>query len=195
MRRIFIYCLMRPVSPKEVKYVGKTVNVKDRYYKHLHYAKNGGKRHVSNWINKLLKENLLPELLILEICDETSWIKREQYWIEFYESNLCNHSKGGEGAGLGHKNCVGRKYSDATKLKMSISQRKRVKYNNDAFMEYIKTRDNTGGKNGNAKKVLHIDSGKTFDSLKEGCTHLNLKYNTQVSAILKRLKTAKFKPM
>ena len=35
-------------------------------------------------------------MTVLEECD-INWQEREQYWIEQYKENLCNHTLGGEG--------------------------------------------------------------------------------------------------
>ena len=59
----FIYTLSNPIT-KEVRYIGKTVNIKDRYRQHI------GKRlldnsHKNNWISSLIKEGCKEEGYIL----------------------------------------------------------------------------------------------------------------------------------
>ncbi|MGY0408922.1 MAG: hypothetical protein ACWIPJ_11345 [Polaribacter sp.] len=87
--------------------MGKTTDIKRRLSSHISEAKlNKGKRHVLNWINSLLKENLKPLIEIIEICDDLNWKEKEIYWIKFYrrkEKNLCNNCDGGLG-GSGSKN-------------------------------------------------------------------------------------------
>lgn len=101
----YIYTLSDPRT-LQVKYVGKTTNIKMRYYNHTNFRSLVNKRtHVSNWVMNLKRSNLLP---ILEIIDETTddnWVNLEQYWISQFKCwgfDLCNHTGGGEG-GCGNK--------------------------------------------------------------------------------------------
>lgn len=94
--KTFIYSLTDPIS-NQIRYVGKTINLEQRLYNHINHAKSMKyKRHVYYWINSLLKQGKLPVMEVLEECD-TYWQEREQYWIEQYKENLCNHTLGGEG--------------------------------------------------------------------------------------------------
>ena len=92
--KIYIYALKHPET-KEVRYIGKSINPDVRYKYHLYNA-GKFKRHSSLWIKSLLDINLLPEIEIIEECDETNWEEREQYHIKQYD-NLTNHTLGGDG--------------------------------------------------------------------------------------------------
>lgn len=95
--KTFIYSLTDPVT-NQIRYVGKTVNLEQRLYNHIHGAKTMKyKRHVYYWINSLLKQGKLPIMSVLEECSENDWQEKEIYWIKQYDSNLCNHTIGGEG--------------------------------------------------------------------------------------------------
>lgn len=66
MKKIYIYTLSSPSG--EIKYVGKTTDIKRRLSSHVSEAKkNPGKRYVLNWIVSLLKNNEKPVITILEI--------------------------------------------------------------------------------------------------------------------------------
>ena len=130
--KTFIYTLSHPIT-NEVRYVGKTTNIKRRYYDHVYRHANTYKGH---WVKSLLSENLKPILTIIEECDN-NWAEREKYWITQY-SNLTNSTSGGESfemtelvkeklrlANRGNKNPnYGKKASTETKLKLSEARKK-----------------------------------------------------------------------
>ena len=100
MKPIYIYKLLCPKT-EQVRYIGKTVNIKRRLSGHISEAKrNRGKRYVLNWIRSLLKQDLKPLIEQVEVCSTIDWQEREQYWIEYYRNlnaNLCNICDGGLG--------------------------------------------------------------------------------------------------
>lgn len=91
MKKTYIYTLSHPVT-KEVRYVGKTINIKRRYKQHLYDKHNN---HKSCWVKSLRNKNLKPIINILEECYNHDWKEREIYWISQY-NNLTNFSKGGD---------------------------------------------------------------------------------------------------
>lgn len=103
MKKYKIYCLKHPVS-SEIRYIGVTTKeLNQRLYHHKYVAKHKiNNTHVTNWINSLLKDNLLPIIELIEICNESNWQEKEMYWISFY-TNLTNISKGGIGVILNRK--------------------------------------------------------------------------------------------
>lgn len=91
---IYIYKLIDP-STNEVRYVGKTGNLKNRYTSHICNAKKL-KSRLANWIKSLAKQNLQPVMEIIEICNEYNWEEREVYWINVLKTDkLCNVHSGG----------------------------------------------------------------------------------------------------
>lgn len=100
MRKTFIYILVCPESG-EVRYVGKTINLKKRYSCHfsLAVAKKKYRSYVGNWIASLRKRGLRPIMEVIEEC-YADWSQREKYWISSYRNSgasLCNLTDGGEG--------------------------------------------------------------------------------------------------
>lgn len=95
---VTIYSLKDPLT-NEIRYVGKTVNVKRRMYLHIAEAKTS-KTHKAKWVNKLLESGVKPILEILEVVDDDCWEFWEKYWISQMRSwgfKLCNLTGGGDG--------------------------------------------------------------------------------------------------
>lgn len=93
----YIYALIDPIS-SHIRYIGKACNPQKRFDGHL--KENRRNIHKVNWIKKLTKENLIPELFILEEVAISEWQFWEQYYISLYKSwnfDLINMTVGGEG--------------------------------------------------------------------------------------------------
>lgn len=92
----FIYCLRHPTT-KEVRYVGKTIDLKIREKSHRQL----GKTRCDNWKRSLVKDGLWPELEVLETVPVgANWTDRERYWIAYFKAQgaeLTNLTDGGEG--------------------------------------------------------------------------------------------------
>ena len=86
---IYIYTLSHPVT-NEVRYVGKTINIKRRLKQHLHDKRSS---HKASWVKSLKSDGLKPIMTILEICTD-NWQEREIFWISQYD-NLTNIKQGG----------------------------------------------------------------------------------------------------
>lgn len=96
-KKVFIYALCDPIT-FEVRYVGKSYNIYQRYHHHITEKR---KTYKCNWIQKLLKGGLLPKLCILEECNIINCDEREKYWISFEKMcgcNLTNATSGGDGS-------------------------------------------------------------------------------------------------
>lgn len=99
----FIYILIDPIS-NQIRYVGKTDNLRKRYNHHLI---DNRKSYKSAWIKSLKVQGLKP---IIEVIDEVSineWVFWEKYWISQFKTwgfKLTNLSDGGEGFASGELN-------------------------------------------------------------------------------------------
>lgn len=114
MREYKIYCLKDPIS-LEIRYVGVTVNsLNARLSQHLWESKNRKGTHKINWITNLKKDNKIPIIELIEICNESNWEEKEKYWISYF-LNLTNTREGGTGL------IIDRKYS-------SIERSSRAKF-------------------------------------------------------------------
>lgn len=104
-----IYALCDPVT-SEVRYIGKSVNIKNRYKEH---CKSNKDTYSSCWIRSL--KPLRPLLIELEVVPD-GWVEAEQFWIAYFKglgARLTNLTLGGEGM-------VGYKATEETCRKMSI---------------------------------------------------------------------------
>jgi hypothetical protein len=95
MNEIYIYALKDPIN-NEIKYIGKTNNIKRRYNNHLQEVNKGINTKKVNWIRKLKENNTKPILEVLEICSDINWQEKEMYWIDIINPK-CNQTTGGGG--------------------------------------------------------------------------------------------------
>ncbi len=112
--KTFIYSLSDPIT-KQVRYIGKANNANVRYYNHL---RDKTKTHKGNWIRSLLKQNLKPELAIVDEVSIADWQFWERHYISLYKSwgfKLTNKTEGGDNP----PSPRGRKDSRETRLKKS----------------------------------------------------------------------------
>ena len=119
----YIYGLKCP-EKEIIRYVGKSKKPKSRYSAHLSHtkAKRYDNIHLYRWIAKLLKNNLKPELVILETCSSENWKEKEKEWIsKIGLENLLNMNEGG----IEPPDCTGRIWSE--EYKKSMSERKKGK--------------------------------------------------------------------
>ena len=118
--RVFIYSLSDPIN-SEVRYVGKTTNMKKRLRDHLRDRRNNYK---TSWISSLLNDGKLPIIESLEEvegADESVWQEAERFWItslRFLGCRLVNLVDGGIG---------GINPSAETRLKHSLAMKGKKK--------------------------------------------------------------------
>lgn len=118
---IYIYGLKCP-EKNIIRYIGKSKKPKSRYSSHLSHtkAKRYDNIHLYRWIAKLLRNNLKPELVILDTCSNHNWKDREKAWIsKIGLDNLLNMNEGG----IEPPDCTGRVWSEEHK-KLFSEQRK-----------------------------------------------------------------------
>lgn len=96
--KVYIYTLEDPIT-KEIRYVGKTNNIKLRFNCHVSNRKIN--THCHSWIRSLIRKDMLPIMQIIDTCNNNDWQWVEQYWISQIKAwgfNLTNHTIGGEGS-------------------------------------------------------------------------------------------------
>jgi hypothetical protein len=87
----YIYTLIDPIT-KEVRYVGKSINPKNRYSQHIRSSVKR-KTYVNIWVNDLINDGLKPIMEIVDKCVDCDWVELERSWaVKLYEENkkLCN---------------------------------------------------------------------------------------------------------
>jgi hypothetical protein len=121
MVKVKIYALVNPIT-KQIRYIGKTKNtLKVRLSQHL--RDSNLKTHKNKWIKSLAKNDLKPEIMLIEEVDESCWKEKEISYITLFKNlgyKLTNTSKGGEGGGS-----LGYKHTEEFKLKRAEMMRKR----------------------------------------------------------------------
>lgn len=79
----YIYALLDEFN--NIRYIGKSDNIQNRLKGHIKEAKLK-RTHKEKWINSMIKQNLSPELLILEECIYPLWQFFESHWISLAKS-------------------------------------------------------------------------------------------------------------
>lgn len=117
-KKYSVYFLKDPKT-REVRYVGISQNVNKRFRQHITDNKDCYKKR---WINKLLNENLLPNLETVDtnLSVEEAFELEKKYIKNFKEIGikLTNETIGGEAP------MADKKHKEETKLKMSESRKR-----------------------------------------------------------------------
>jgi len=181
-------------------YIGKTsYSLDERYKSHFYSLKKSKTLNHKIW-NKSLSLGNIPEIILLEKCDESNINELEKFWIEYFKFlgiKITNLTNGGEGVkGLvfteNHKNNLGlnRKGKGlGPNLKISESNKGKPKPKPKGFgvgrkhsLETInKIKDSNKGKHSNnnrTRKINQIDKNtdkilNTFNSITEAAIFIN----------------------
>ncbi len=92
-----IYALCDPRT-KDVRYIGKTINLVERFKQHL-AASRKGKLHKDRWIHTLLVLGMIPKVKVLETGNGPGWDEAERSWIAKYRAasdKITNVRDGGQ---------------------------------------------------------------------------------------------------
>lgn len=122
----YIYIIENKINGK--KYVGQSVDVEHRWAQHRSSAKAGGKVALHKAIRKYGEENFYLSIIDKGYSKEEVNSLEIHYIAKYntFRGNGYNMAIGGEGNGKGKDNPnFGRKHSEASKLKMSKSQKMR----------------------------------------------------------------------
>lgn len=126
---IYIYGLKCPISGK-VRYVGKTNNLKKRYYSHLNPDKGEVNMHKKRWIKKLLNQGEKPEIIILEKIYDGQWEESEVKWIKKGHDEkwgLTNIADGGNNNWFKSDKSLDLEYSLTHALSLYLFDEKKIK--------------------------------------------------------------------
>jgi group I intron endonuclease len=124
-RTVYIYGLWDPRDSR-LRYIGKTVNLKTRLYRHLIDYDRGKITHCSTWVKGIVNDGLQPVMEVLEETTEDKWQAIERVWIAKAKAegeDLTNMSLGGTGGSY-----PGRVMSEETKQKLSAKLKGRDAY-------------------------------------------------------------------
>lgn len=134
----FIYTLSDPIS-MEIKYIGKTKNLKDRLQRHMSPCNlKQTWQSKTKWLKYLKNNNLKPVMEQLDIGDENNIDHLEIFWISQFKSwgfKLKNETIGGDGC-----DWTGKKHTKESihKMKMNHPLRKTICQYNIETDELIK---------------------------------------------------------
>jgi group I intron endonuclease len=158
----FVYLLKDP-DTEEIRYVGKTSNLEQRYKYHINTTIKS-KTHLGNWLACLAKENLKPIQTILfktQTNEEASILERLAIKFFKYQGlNLTNIKLGGDGGPL----------PDETKRKISIARKgkpcpEEIK---KRISETWKKKQLFGEKHYNFGRKASLETRQKFSKLRRG---------------------------
>ena len=161
---LYVYGLLDPET-KIIRYVGQTNKLQKRLNDHISEAKYSSKfNRKNNWIRFLLKNNLKPEMIVLEeFKDRYSCNKGEVFHISQLLDcgfDLTNATSGGdsfytrsaESIQRASNSKLGKKLSEETKYKMKESAKKRI---NPDEIERLRSISNGTPPNFKGEEVLN----------------------------------------
>ena len=93
-----IYKLYDPREPNIVRYIGKTNRRKlsTRLSKHICHLKQNNRNYYSaQWINKLISNNVLPSIELIDKCSSLDWEFWEKFYIRKYKSDKLTNTEPG----------------------------------------------------------------------------------------------------
>jgi len=128
---IEIYGLIDPIT-QELRYVGKSKNSEKRLIKHIS-ERNLRDTYKDKWLRKLYNKKLKPEILIIDCVEEKEWQFWEIHYISYFKSIGCRLTNGTKG-GDQPPSTKGRKHSEESKIKMSLTKKgKKIPWLNKGF--------------------------------------------------------------
>lgn len=195
----YIYTISDPTT-NAIRYVGQTVNIRNRINKHLSVSKNKS-NHCQCWVNKLIINNITPIFEIIDECEVEKLDFYEQFYISLIKSwgfDLTNLTSGGfrnkelsEESKLKISNSlIGKKQSISTIEKRSTASKKTW---NSEYLRELKREQSkklvSEGKIGFKKGCTSFNKGKPFRGDKNKVSNsLKKYYENNKSPNIKRMK-------
>jgi len=191
----YIYVLKDPET-LDIRYVGKTTCIKNRFKAHKSLKATKG-TYLASWIMSLRNKGLSPLIETIDTINGSGWKEKESYYIEFYRNKGCklvNLTSGGEGCegythtasskekmSVAHQNRIitfvpsmsGKKHTESSKKKMSDSQMG-IKNHNYGKTTSNDIRDKIKKKMGTEVEI----NGIKYASLREAARKLNMIWST-----------------
>lgn len=159
----FIYYLLDPIT-KEIRYVGKAVNINRRKCEHLAPSRLKEKCHRNSWIKSLLEQDLKP-IMVIKIATKniTELGQLEKDEIKNLRSknvNLTNHTEGGEGV-VGYK---WGHHTEESKRKISLANKGKPRPNRkkETYLKICKPVIGTNVKTGEIIEFSSLTDASAF---------------------------------
>ncbi len=184
-KKVVVYALKEP-NNGPIRYVGQTtVSLKHRLSQHICSAQRENKTYVHKWINKLLRQGLSPNIILIQPDAELHI--SEQKWIQKLSEagfRLTNLSDGGDGnpgykhteeskqkiakALKGNKNSVGHQWTPNESFKQRCRERNLGEKNPNFGKPRLKsTKLKIRTSQPNSRQVVCVETGEIFESLNE----------------------------
>jgi group I intron endonuclease len=183
-----IYKILRNVKGVEKVYIGSSVEIFKRYKSHLNSLRNDDhyNRHLQASFNKYGEDKFIFEV-IENVEDVNIIIKREQHWLDYYESY--NHLKGyniSPTAG----NVLGIKWTEESKEKVREGRKGKKSGSNNNFYGKTQSQETRNRISNHRKGKPLSDEIKRKMSLKNRGENHNLAKlnNSDVLKIVERIK-------
>ncbi len=97
-RKVYIYSLEYPEN--NICYIGKTINMEQRFKRHIYDSKCKTSSRKLAWIKSLLNNGIKPIMKVIDIVNESDSNFWEIHYIALYKSfgfKLTNNTFGGDG--------------------------------------------------------------------------------------------------
>jgi len=117
---VYIYILIDPLT-NEVRYCGKTNNIKVRLAGHLKEKRSNNDK--MDWVKNLKSQKVKPKLCVIDEVPDEDWSFWEKYWIsqlKCWGFDLLNKTNGGESGVTGFK------HTKEARRKISEKQKGRI---------------------------------------------------------------------
>lgn len=168
MKKSGIYKISSILKPKKI-YIGSSVNIEKRIKTHIRLLKNLSHPNVilQNHVGKYGIEDLHFETIFE--CDPLSLIKKEQNYIDELEPyfNVCK--KAGNQLGVKRTDRFKKLRSDNMKLRHKSG----FKIWNEDTLRKVR-----GSNSKKSKKIICMQTGEIFDSIRSASAHFKVKYST-----------------
>lgn len=186
------------LKTNKIIYVGLTTDFKNRLYTYDSHLRNNRKQKIIQKILEIGRKNIEFKILYTTFNDSLA-DKMEKYFIKFYNTieNGCNVYSGGrkgftfkqteETKEKIRKSTKGRIFTKEQKRKLSEAQKGRV------FSKQHKLNISISKSNENnplAKKIICLDDGKIFKTIKEAGLFYKISKNSICWVCKGKLKTA-----
>lgn len=172
-----IYTLSNPIN-NEVRYLGKTISLKERYSKHKRKKNN---THKDCWVASLNNSGVLPKMEVIDVVPTDEWEFWETWWIQLLKSwnfNLTNILSGGAGT-FG--------YNHTADTKKKISNRSKRLWDNAEYRDKMKI-VNGGRNNAIADKNIYHFWHPVHGELHIESSELGRKFNLKSVSIRRIVK-------
>jgi len=179
---VYIYGLYDPRNGN-LRYIGKTLNLKTRLYLHLREIRN---THKNQWLKNLKDLGLSPEMKVLQIIensDDKDWQDIEKEWISksLKEGHpLTNLDSGGRGGNLKCKE---------TRMKMSEAQKARnYKHSKESKRKISESKSNPSDETRYKLRITKLGLKQSEETKNKRAESLRGQKRSDESKALMRLK-------